>query len=156
MHKVLNDRRSTPKVIQVFRKEVFKQLGGFLPLKCGGEDTIACVMARMNGWKAWSFPDINVIHLRPTGTGVVNNIVSVRFRQGVCGYNLAAHPIFFLLKYLRRSILERPYIIGGNARLTGYLQRAARRDETVLPDKVVEFIRQEHLKRIIRGNKIKS
>ncbi len=121
---VLHDRRSTPKAIQVFRKEVFEQIGGFLPLKFGGEDTISCVMARMAGWKAWSFPDIKVVHLRPTGTGATKNILQVRFKQGICEYNLATHPVFFLLKVLRRTVLERPYIVGGLARLAGYIWAA--------------------------------
>lgn len=153
LHKVLNDRRSTPKAIQVFRREVFEQIEGFRPLKFGGEDTIACVMARMAGWKAWSFPDIKVVHLRPTGTGAVNNILSVRFRQGVCEYNLAAHPLFFLLKALRRSVLEKPYLIGGAIRSAGYLWAALRRDKIVLSKKVVKFIRKEHMERLFSRNK---
>ena len=156
LHKVLNDRRSTPKAIQVFRREVFERIGGFLPLQFGGEDTIACVMARMNGWKAWSFPDIKVVHLRPTGTGAVNNILSVRFRQGICEYNLAAHPLFFLLKAVRRALLEKPYIFGGLARMAGYLWAALRRDKTVLPPEVTKFIRQEHLRRVFRRNKVEG
>ncbi len=151
---VLHDRRSTPKAIQVFRKKVFEEINGFLPLKWGGEDTIACVMARMVGWKAWSFPDIKVIHLRPTGTGAAENILSVRFRQGICEYNLASQPLFFLLKILRRVVLEKPYIIGSLSRLTGYLWAALRRDEIVLPIEVVKFFRKEQLARVFTGNRV--
>ena len=153
---VLHDRRSTPKAIQVFRREVFEQIGGFLPLKFGGEDTITCIMTRMAGWKAWSFPDIKVIHLRPTGTGAVKNILYVRFRQGICEYNLATHPLFFLLKVLRRIVLEQPYLLGGLARMTGYLYAAARRDKIILPTDVVKFIRQEQLARVRSGNRISN
>ncbi len=154
--KVLNDRRSTPKAIQVFRKEVFEQIGGYIPLKFGGEDTISCVMARMNGWKAWSFPDIKTVHLRPTGTGAAHNILYVRFRQGICEYNLASHPVFFLLKALRRSVLEKPYIAGGLARAAGYLWAAIRRDEIVLPAEVVKFVKQEQWARVLNRNKIEQ
>ncbi len=58
LQKVMNDRRSTPKAIQVFRRSCFEQIGGYVPMKHGGEDTCACIMARMHGWKAWSFPEV--------------------------------------------------------------------------------------------------
>lgn len=154
LHKVLNDRRSTPKAIQVFRRDVFAEIGGYLPLKYGGEDTISCVMTRMAGWKAWSFPDVKVVHLRPTGTGEGTNIIAVRFRQGICEYNLATHAIFFFLKVLRRAVLEKPYFIGGMTRLAGYLWATLRQDEIVLPADVVRFLRNEHLERIRNRNRI--
>lgn len=153
--KVLHDRRSTPKAIQVFRWEVFAEIGRFLPLKYGGEDTIACVMTRMAGWKAWSFPDVKVVHLRPTGTGAVGNIFSVRFRQGICEYHLASQPLFFVLKALRRAVLEKPYLIDGLLRITGYLW-ALYGDTIELPKEVIRFIRQEQLKRVLSGNRIQS
>ncbi len=151
---VLHDRRSTPKAIQVFRKNVFEEIGGFLPLKWGGEDTVSCVMARMHNWKVWSFPDIEVIHLRPTGTGAVNTILSARFRQGICEYNLAVHPLFFLLKVLRRTVLAKPYILGSALRCCGYLWAVIRLDKTILPEEVVTFLRKEQLDRVLKGNKI--
>ncbi len=154
LHKVLNDRRSTPKAIMVFRREVFEQIDGFLPLAFGGEDTAACIMARMEGWRTWSFPDVKVVHLRPTGTGNGGNMLSVRFNQGVCEYNLAMHPLFFLLKACRRTLLERPYIIGGLMRLAGYLWAVLRRDKIVLHPDVVHFIRKEQIGRTLRCNRI--
>jgi glycosyltransferase involved in cell wall biosynthesis len=153
LHAVLHDRHSTPKAIQIFRKRVYESIGGFLPLKYGGEDTIACVMARMDGWKVWSYPNIKVVHLRPTGTGAVKNILSVRFRQGICERNLATHPLFFFLKALRRSFLEKPYIIGGLTRLIGYIWASVRRDEVSIPQNVAKFLRREQLSRVWSRNR---
>jgi poly-beta-1,6-N-acetyl-D-glucosamine synthase len=150
----LNDRRSTPKAIQVFRREVFEQIGGFLPLKYGGEDTIACVMARMHGWKAWSFPELKVIHLRPTGTGAAGSLLKARFRQGVAEYHLAAHPLFFVLKAIRRMMLEPPLLLGGCARLVGYLTAALRRETRDLPEHVIRQVRSEQVARMLSGNRI--
>lgn len=155
LEKVLHDRRSTPKAIQVFRREVFDSIGGFLPLKYGGEDTISCVMARMAGWKAWSFPEIKTVHLRPTGTGVTSNILRVRFRQGLCEYHLAAHPVFFTLKCLRRAVLERPLLVGGFLRLAGYMASCLRREPRQLPKDVIQWIRKEQLQRILNGNSVR-
>jgi poly-beta-1,6-N-acetyl-D-glucosamine synthase len=152
--KVLHDRRSTPKAIQVFRREVFKQIGGFLPLQYGGEDTIACVKARMAGWKAWSFPDIKVVHHRPTGTGKNSNIFRVRFNQGVCEYSLASHPLFFILKAVRRIFLEKPFFFGGMLRLCGYFWALLNQNEILIPADVARHIRQEQLGRLFKLNKI--
>ncbi|MDD2465999.1 MAG: glycosyltransferase family A protein [Desulfobulbus sp.] len=155
LYKVLSDRRSTPKAIQVFRREVFEQIGGFLPMPYGGEDSVACVMTRMAGKKAWSFPDIKVVHLRPTGTGAATTILAARFRQGIAEYHLASHPLFFVLKVLRRIVLERPYFIGGILRLAGYLWAAVRRHKHELPKEVIAFIRKEQLARVFKGNGVK-
>lgn len=151
---VLHDRRSTPKAIMVFKKEVFEQIGGFLPLKHGGEDTAACAMARMYGWKTWSFPDLTVIHKRPTGTGTTQSLLRVRFLQGIAEYSLATHPLFLLLKSLRRMALEPPLLAGGVARLCGYIWARLRRNEMELPPEVIAFTRQEQLKRVFSANRI--
>lgn len=125
-----------------------------MPLPQGGEDTIAYVKARMAGWKVWSFPDIRVAHLRPTGTGGGKSILAARFRQGVAERSLATHPVFFLLKTMRRMVLEKPYAIGGAARLLGYVWAAVARHPTLVPPDVVRFLRREQVRRIIRGNSI--
>lgn len=151
---VLHDRRSTPKAIQVFRRELFEKIGGFLPLPYGGEDTVSCFMARMAGWKVWSFPEISALHLKPTGTGMTKSCLAVRFNQGICEYNLATHPLFFLLKAIRRAFLEKPLIFGSMARVAGYLWAATRRDKTLLPKNVVNFLRKEQLDRVFKGNRI--
>jgi glycosyltransferase involved in cell wall biosynthesis len=55
--KHLYDRRSCAKAVIVFRRECYEQIGGFIPMKYGGEDTCACFTARMKGWKTWAFHD---------------------------------------------------------------------------------------------------
>jgi len=154
MRKVLNDRRSTPKAIQVFRRECFEQIGGYLPLKYGGEDTCACIMARMNGWKSWSFPELCVVHNKPVGTGHADSMLKIRFRHGVNEYFLGTHLLFMLAKSLRRCFKEQPYIIGGFARMAGFLYGYSKREKRQISDDVVRFIRHEQLGRLFSFNKI--
>ncbi len=151
---VLNDRRSCPKNIMVFRKECFEQIGGFVPMKYGGEDTCACFMARMNGWKTWSFPELCIVHNRPVGTGHASNLLQVRFRNGLNEYGLATHPLFMLLKSLRRCIKERPIISGGLARIAGFLYGYCLREKRQIPNEMVRFIRQEQMGRLFNFNRI--
>ncbi len=153
-HAVLHDRYSTPKAIMVFRRTCFADVGGFLPLPLGGEDTCACVMARMKGWKAWSFPDIRVLHHRPTGTGNARSVLRARFRQGLADAGVRSHPLFVLVKMLRRCVLERPYLIGGLLRLAGYSYGCLRGMGADMPADVVESFRREQLSRLLRGNRI--
>jgi poly-beta-1,6-N-acetyl-D-glucosamine synthase len=154
LRKVLNDRRSTPKAIQVFRRECYEKIGGYLPMKYGGEDTIACVMARMNGWKSWSFPELCVIHNKPAGTGHAGNILTIRFRQGLNEYSLGGHPLFVFLKSIRRCVKERPYILGGFARIAGFLYGCCLREKHQISDDVIRFIRAEQVERIFKFNKV--
>lgn len=151
---VLNDRRSCPKNIMVFRKECFEQIGGFVPMKYGGEDTCACFMARMRGWKSWSFSDVAVIHNKPVGTGHSRGLLRIRFRHGVGEYFMATHPLFMLFKSLRRCIKEKPIIIGGAARMAGFLYGYCLREKRQIPDDVVRFIHREQMGRLLNMNRI--
>jgi len=153
-NRVLNDRRSCPKNIMVFRKACFEEIGGFVPLEYGGEDTCACFAARMKGWKTWSFPDIVATHGRPVGTGHLDNILAIRFRQGIGEYYLGSHPLFLLGKSLQRCITEAPYIIGALTRLAGFIYAHFMREKRHTPDDVVKYVRKEQMARIWRWNTI--
>jgi poly-beta-1,6-N-acetyl-D-glucosamine synthase len=152
--KHLYDRRSCAKAIMVFRRECFEQIGGFVPLKYGGEDTCSCFMARMAGWKTWAFHELLVIHNKPLGTGPSKNILKIRFRQGVGEYYLGSHPLFVLLKSMRRCIKESPYGIGGIMRLAGFVHAHFLREKRQIPDNLVHYVQKEQLGRIFKGNQI--
>jgi poly-beta-1,6-N-acetyl-D-glucosamine synthase len=154
LRRVLNDRRSTPKALQVFRRECFARIGGYVPLRHGGEDTCSCIMARMHGWKSWSFPELKTIHRRPTGTGNAAGMLRVRFKQGLCEYGLATHPLFMIVKSLRRSALESPVLVGGLLRLCGYLYGYLKREPRQMPEEAAHYIRRDQLKRVFGWNQI--
>ncbi len=154
LRKVINDRRSTPKAIQVFRRACFERIGGYVPLKHGGEDTCACIMARMHGWKTWSFPELKVVHRRPTGVGNARNVLRARFVQGLADYGLSTHPLFMLGKSLKRGVFESPRILGGMLRLAGYLYGHITRDSLMVPPEVARYARQEQIRRVFHINRI--
>ncbi len=156
LEKVMNDRRSTPKAMQVFRRSCFEQIGGYVPLKYGGEDTCTCIMARMRGWKAWSFPELKVIHRRPTGLRQAKSLWRARFLLGLQEYGLGSHPLFVLTKYLRRAVIEKPYLTGGTATLLGFLYGSVQGEKRQVSRDVVRFVRREQLARVFRLNRIPS
>ena len=150
----LYDRRSCPKAIMVFRRQCYEDIGGFVPMKYGGEDTCACFMARMKGWKTWACREMLVEHNKPLGTGPSRNFVKIRFRQGIGEYYLASHPLFFVLKCLRRCVMESPLVIGGAARLAGYMYAHFLAENREIPDELATYIRREQLLRIMKGNAV--
>lgn len=154
LRKILNDRRSTPKALMVFRRACFEDIGGLAPMKYGGEDTAACFTARMKGWKVWSFPDLTAIHNKPVGTGHGKSLVQIRFRQGIGEYFMATDPLFLILKSLRRCFLERPYVIGGIVRMIGYLCGWLKREPRQISLQLIKYIRREQMQRIYNRNQV--
>ena len=144
------DRMSTPKAIQVFKKQCYKKIGGYLPMKHGGEDTCAEVMARMNGWKTWSFNDIHVQHLRPVGTRNSSDLLMARFRLGITDYSVGTHPLFMIFKSAKRAITEIPYLTSGLARFLGFIYGYIKHEERQVPEKMIVYLRKEQLNRLKR------
>ena len=54
---------------QLFRRDCFEEIGGYLPIKGGGIDLVAVITARMKGWKTRTFTERFSVHHRPMGTG---------------------------------------------------------------------------------------
>ena len=148
LEQALMDRLCTSGSHQVFRRECYEQIGGYISLKHGGDDSLVDIMARMYGWKTWSFDKYPVVQCRTVGTGDGRSILQARFRQGLTEYGIATHPVFMLAKSLRRAFLEKPYIVGSSARLAGFLYGYLLREKRTLPPEVVRFVRKEQIGRL--------
>ena len=49
---------------QMFRRQCFEEIGGYVPQKGGGIDLVAVLKARMHGWKTRTFPEKIFVHNR--------------------------------------------------------------------------------------------
>jgi biofilm PGA synthesis N-glycosyltransferase PgaC len=132
--------------VQMFRRQCFEDIGGYLPLKKGGIDAIAEVMARMRGWQVKSFKDIQIFHHKRTGTKN-EHILKARVKQGIMEYSHGYHPFFELMKCFYR-IDERPYVLGSVFRLWGYVFAFSRGDQPAVPVNVIDFLRKEQMQRL--------
>jgi glycosyltransferase involved in cell wall biosynthesis len=132
--------------IQLFRRQCYEQIGGYIPLEDGGVDAVAEVMARMKGWQTRAFSELKVFHYRRMGTKG-RNIYSVRFRQGREDYLLGYHPLFELAKCLLR-IKEKPYFVGSLLWIWGYYWPWLSKIKREIPDDIVRYLRQEQLRRL--------
>jgi cellulose synthase/poly-beta-1,6-N-acetylglucosamine synthase-like glycosyltransferase len=140
--------------IQLFRRQCFNDVGGFLPLKMGGEDTIAEVMARMHGWKVQTFPDIRALHHRQTGTAQTS-IYRARWHLGIQEYLYGSHPLFEFAKCIHR-FKEKPYVLGSVLRFWGYLWAFSRAKREHIPPEVIRYLHREQIHKLLAFFKLKN
>jgi poly-beta-1,6-N-acetyl-D-glucosamine synthase len=139
--------RSVPGAIQLFRRECYEDIGGYIPLPLGGEDGVAEMMARMHTWNVESFSDLEVIHHRSKSFGFGRSILKYRFTGGIRDYSMGYSPTFFILKALTR-IVEEPYIFGTLFRLAGFFWAAVGRYKKEVPLEFIRLVRKEQITRL--------
>jgi len=131
---------------QLFRRECFEQIGGYIPVKGGGIDWIAVTTARMRGWKTLSFKDKHFFHHRPLGTAE-SNTIQKSYDYGKKDYFLGGHPVWECFRVFYR-IMKKPRIIGGVALMVGYFSCMIRRVERPVSDELMRFHRQEQMNKL--------
>jgi poly-beta-1,6-N-acetyl-D-glucosamine synthase len=131
---------------QMFRRECFKEIGGYLPIKGGGVDLVAVTTARMKGWKTRTFPGKQFIHHRRMGTGT-SSLITSRFRFGKQDYYLGVHPLWEVCRSLYH-MKEWPYILGGMFLFSGYIWGYTRRLSRPISREFIEFRRKEQMQRL--------
>jgi glycosyltransferase involved in cell wall biosynthesis len=144
--RLLSSRNSVPGPIQLFRRQCFEDIGGYIPQERGGVDAVAEIMARMHGWEVEAFSEFAVYHYRRVGTAA-GNICRVRFRQGIMQYVVGYHPLFQVIKCLHR-IKDKPYGIGALLAMCGYFWACFRGYERRIPDKILRYFRSEQMERL--------
>jgi glycosyltransferase involved in cell wall biosynthesis len=130
---------------QMVRRQCYEQFGGYAVLEFGGEDWHAQTSARMNGWEAEAFPELRIFHHRRTGEA--DDLVRYKFRQGRMDYSFGSDPVFETLKCLER-IPEKPFLVGGLARLAGFLWSWVRRDRKPVSKEFVAYLRNEQRQKL--------
>jgi poly-beta-1,6-N-acetyl-D-glucosamine synthase len=133
---------------QLFRRECFESIGGYIPIKGGGIDWVAVTSARMKGWKTRTFTEKTIFHHRKMGTGK-GNILSARFRLGKEDYYLGSHPLWALLRSFHQMKFE-PYVLGGLFIYLGYITSWLRGTRRPIPPELVKFYRGEQMQRMKR------
>ena len=116
---------------QLFRRECFQEVGGYVPNRAGGLDWIAVMTARMKGWKVRAFPEKRYHHYRRLGTAEKGALRAL-FCYGAKDYYLGGSPVWQLFRVSYR-MAKRPVLLGGIALLTGYCWAALRRAERIVP-----------------------
>lgn len=131
---------------QLFRRECFREVGGYVANPGGGVDWIASMTARMNGWTVRSFADKRYHHHRSMGTAGRSE-VSALFSYGRKDYYLGNSPVWQLFRATYR-LAKKPYIAGGLALCLGYCWAALVRTKRPIPMQLMQFHRAEQMRRL--------
>jgi glycosyltransferase involved in cell wall biosynthesis len=131
---------------QMFRRECFIEVGGYVPIERGGIDWVAVTTARMKGWQTRTFTGRTCIHHRPIGTSSAGPLKAA-FRQGRKDYYLGGHPLWQACRSVYQ-LSRRPYLTGGTALLAGYLWAYLCRQPSAVSPELVQFHRREQLRRL--------
>jgi glycosyltransferase involved in cell wall biosynthesis len=131
---------------QLFRRECFREIGGYIPNKAGGIDWIAVTTARMMGWKTRSFKEKWFFHYRSLGTAERGHLSST-FSYGEKDYYLGNHPIWELCRVAFR-ITRKPYFVSGIALALGYISAFLRKTKRPISGELMRFHRNEEMRKL--------
>ena len=129
---------------QLFRRQCFEEVGGYIPNRGGGIDWIAVTTARMKGWKTRSFPEKRFHHYRSLGTAGKSNWAA-SFSYGEKDYYLGGSPLWQLFRVAYRAT-KQP--LDGLALLSGYCWGAIRRIERPVSSELMRFHRREQTNKL--------
>lgn len=131
---------------QLFRKECFEVIGGYMPIKGGGIDWVAVTTARMKGWKTRTFTEKTIFHHRTMGTGT-GNVLMARFKLGKEDYYEGSHPLWELFRAVYQMRFS-PCILGGLFMLSGYVAASLQRMKRPVSPELIAFYRKEQMQRL--------
>jgi glycosyltransferase involved in cell wall biosynthesis len=131
---------------QLFRRECFQDVGGYVPNPAGGIDWIAVTTARMKGWTTRSFPEKRFHHYRTLGTAGRSGLAA-SFLYGEKDYYLGGSPVWQLFRVAYR-MTKKPVLLGGLALLSGYCWAALRRVKRAVSPELMRFHRREQKKKL--------
>jgi glycosyltransferase involved in cell wall biosynthesis len=129
---------------QLFRKECFEEIDGYVPHRAGGIDWIAVMKARMKGWTVRCFPEKRYHHYRFLGTAGKSTFRSY-LDYGERAYYLGWSPLWHVLRVVYR-FPKNP--VGSLGLLFGFCSAWMRRVQRPVSPEMVRFHRNEQLKRL--------
>ena len=133
---------------QLFRRECFEEIGGFVPVKGGGVDHVAVITSRMKGWRTRTFTDKFCVHHRKIGTAK-HGVVKTKFKVGKLDYALGGHPVWELFRSAYQ-LTKRPLVIGGLMIFAGYFWAWICHEKRPVSAELVRFRRREQMGRLRR------
>jgi poly-beta-1,6-N-acetyl-D-glucosamine synthase len=129
---------------KIYRRAYWDAAGGVPPVT--GWDTIDEVKANMLGWTTRTFPDVSLLHRRETGSadGAWRNWC----KNGRANYITGYHPLFMLLKCLKR-LPQQPLFLSGVALFWGYLGGYLGKAPQVQDKALIRYVRGQQIRRLL-------
>jgi biofilm PGA synthesis N-glycosyltransferase PgaC len=133
---------------QLFRRDCFEDIGGYIPREIGGIDLVAVTTARMKGWQTRTFLEKPYVHHRIMGTATAS-IWEAPFKVGKKDYALGSHPLWQLARCIYQTT-QPPFLLGGGLHLAGFFSMMVRGTEKQVPADFIRFRRSEEMRRLWR------
>jgi len=131
---------------QLFRRECFEQIGGYVPIEAGGIDWTAVTTARMKGWTTRTFLEKTCVHHRRIGTANSRRLTAI-FKYGRKNYMLGGHPLWQISRAVFQMSKE-PYVLGGLLLISGYTWGFVTRTDRPVAPELLKFYRREQMARL--------
>ena len=131
---------------QMFRRQCFEEIGGYIPRKIGGVDLVAVTSARMKGWQTRTFLEKPYIHHRQMGTATAK-AWRTPFEVGRKDYILGSHPLWQLARCVYQTTRP-PIILAGVLRFTGFAWAMIGGAGKEVPADFIRFRRREQMERL--------
>ena len=132
--------------VQLFRRECFREIGGYTKSRHGGVDWIALMTARMKGWKTKSFAEKRFQHHRLMSSAE-RGFLAAHFSYGQKDYYLGGSPLWELFRVGYR-LVKKPRLVGGLAVGAGYCWAALTRMKRPVSRELIRFHRAEQMKKL--------
>jgi biofilm PGA synthesis N-glycosyltransferase PgaC len=133
---------------QMFRRECFESIGGYLPLRSGGIDVTAVLSARAKGWRTRTFTEKSYAHHRKMGTAEFAGY-RARLNIGHKDYLLGSHPLWEVFRCIYQMRCK-PYFIGGVLMAAAYFWDLLRGVERSMPGDLIQFRQRDQMVRLKR------
>ena len=132
--------------VQLFRRDCFRDIGGYTASPAGGVDWIAVTTAKMKGWTVRSFAEKRFHHHRLMGTAE-KSATAALFTYGQKDYYLGGSPLWQLFRVTWR-LAKKPFVVGGLALLAGYVWAALKRVKRPVSPELMRFHRTEQMTKL--------
>jgi len=137
---------------QMFRRECFEDIGGYIPIKGGGIDWTAVTTARMKGWKTRTFTEKFCHHHKKMGSGNHGELAAL-FKNGKKDYFLGGHPLWQVFRSFYQ-MTKKPYLLGGSLLFLGYFWASVSGIERVVSKDLITFNQKEQMQRLKKALKL--
>jgi glycosyltransferase involved in cell wall biosynthesis len=139
---------------QIFRRECFESIGGYMPVKSGGIDLIAVLGARSKGWQTRTFVKKVCVHhglsrsyWNPQKGAIQYTAYQGRIELGHKDYLLGSHPVWEVFRCIYQ-MRRKPIFIGGALMAAAYFWDLMRGVERSIPEDLIQFRQRDQMVRL--------
>lgn len=131
---------------QLFRRECFEAIGGYVPLERGGIDLAAVITARMKGWQTRTFTEKVCHHHKKTQSARYAGLTAL-FKSGYHDYLMGSHPVWQIFRS-GYQMSKKPHVVGGMLLLIGFYWAMMTGTQRSVSKELAEFRGKEQMRRL--------